>query len=143
MILLVLSGFLGRYLMGHIALTVREKREVLTQLELAYRETAGALAAHPEQAALVRPLASPWSRLTSWFLSAHAAEVPGTMSAPAQAIKLAASMSDLEYAIKSHETFKRWFAGWLKFHIVISVPLYVLLALHVWAGVYFGLRWLS
>ncbi len=40
-----------------------------------------------------------------------------------------------------HEAFKRWFGKWLKLHIVISVLLYVLLALHVWAAVHFGLRW--
>jgi hypothetical protein len=60
-----------------------------------------------------------------------------------RALRLAESMADLEYAIKTHETFKRWFSRWLKFHIVISVILYVLLALHVWSGIHFGLRWFT
>ena len=63
------------------------------------------------------------------------------MPATVRAIRLADSIADLEYAIKTHETFKRWFGSWLKFHIVISFILYLLLALHVWAGIYFGLRW--
>ena len=58
-------------------------------------------------------------------------------------MRLAESMADLEYAIKTHETFKRWFAAWLKLHIVISLILYGLLALHIWAGIHFGLRWFS
>jgi hypothetical protein len=63
------------------------------------------------------------------------------MSAPIRALRLSESMADLEYAIKTHEAFRRWFAGWLRFHLVISFVLYGLLALHVWAGIYFGLRW--
>jgi uncharacterized protein (TIGR00725 family) len=62
---------------------------------------------------------------------------PGT----AAARRISESIADMEYALKTHETFKRWFAGWLKFHIVISFVLYGLLALHVWAAIHFGLRW--
>ena len=51
------------------------------------------------------------------------------------------AMRNLKYAITTHETFKRWFGGWLKFHIVISFILYAQLGLHVWAGIHFGLRW--
>ena len=60
-----------------------------------------------------------------------------------RALRLAESMADIEYAIKTHETFKRLFSDWLRFHIVISLVLYGLLALHVWAAVYFGLRWFT
>ena len=63
------------------------------------------------------------------------------MSASVRGLRLAESIADVEYAIKTHGTFKRWFATWLKFHIVISFVLYGLLAVHVWAGIYFGLRW--
>lgn len=142
MVVVVLSGFAGRYLMGQFSQTIREKKEMLTGLELAYRRTAGELAAHPEQVAIVRPLAGFWSRLMGGLLLARPAGVPATAGAPVRALRLSESMADLEYAIKTHEAFKRWFAGWLKFHIVISFALYGLLALHVWAGIHFGLRWL-
>lgn len=39
------------------------------------------------------------------------------------------------------EAFKHWFVSWLRFPIAISPVQYVLLALHMWAGIYFGLRW--
>jgi hypothetical protein len=52
-------------------------------------------------------------------------------------------VADLEYAIRTHQIFKRWFAFSLKLHIVLSIVLYVLLGLHIWAGIHFGLRWLS
>ena len=141
MVIVVLSGFVGRYLMGQFSQTIREKKEMLTGLELAYRQTAGELAAHADQVAIIRPLAGLWSRVVAGLLLARPAVGSATMSVPVRALRLSESMADLEYAIKTHEAFKRWFAGWLRFHIVISFVLYGLLALHIWAGIYFGLRW--
>ncbi len=141
-ILVVLSGFTGRYLMSHFSQTIREKREMLAQMEVAYRETAGELAAHAEQAAVLTPLAGFWSRLVAgMFLTAPQTGGPPPVSI--RALRLADSIADLEYAVKTHEHFKRWFAAWLKFHILISFALYALLGLHVWAGIHFGLRWFS
>jgi hypothetical protein len=142
-ILVVLSGFTGRYLMSQFSQTIREKKEMLTQLELAYRTTATELAAHPEQAAMVRPMSGFLTRLLADFLVAPAGTSPATVPASVRALRLAESIADVEYAVKTHETFKRWFAAWLKFHIVISFVLYGLLALHVWAGIHFGLRWFA
>jgi hypothetical protein len=56
--------------------------------------------------------------------------------------RIAESVADLEYAVRTHELFKRWFNRSLKLHIVLSVVLYALLAVHIGSGIYFGLRWL-
>jgi hypothetical protein len=142
-IMVVLSGFTGRYLMKQFSLEIREKKEMLTRLDLAYRETATELAAHPEQAAMLRPLSGYLTRLAAGFFVTSGWAGPETIPASVGALRLAESIADLEYAIKTHEAFKRWFAFWLKFHIAIGFILYVLLALHVWAGAHFGLRWFS
>jgi hypothetical protein len=143
MLLVVLSGFTGRYLMGYFTHELLEKRQMLDALKAAYDRTAGELARQPEQAALLGTFSGFFARgLAGLFIPSPAAE-PGGLALPVRALRLAESMADLEYALKTHETFKRWFARWLKFHIVISVVLYVLLALHVWAGIHFGLRWFS
>jgi hypothetical protein len=140
-IVVTVSGFVGRHLMKQVSLEVREKKELLTNLELAYRETAGEVAAHPEQLAMLRPVAGFWSRLSAGALVT--APGAGHSSAPSavRAIQLADAIADVEYAIKTHEAFNRWFAAWLTFHIVTGFTLYVLLALHVWSGIHFGLRW--
>ena len=52
-------------------------------------------------------------------------------------------MADLEYAVKTHEVVRQAFGCWLACHIIISLLLYMLLALHIWAAWYFGLRWLT
>lgn len=140
-ILVVLSGFTGRYLMNQFSQTISEKKKELTQLELAYRQTATELAMHPEQIAAVRPPAGFFSRVAAEFFVPSAETSSRSMPASIRALRLAESIADVEYAVKTHETFKRWFGTWLKFHIVISFVLYGLLTLHVWAGIHFGLRW--
>jgi hypothetical protein len=143
MLLVVLSGFTGRYLMGYFTHELLEKRQMLDALKAAYDQTTGELARQPEQAALLGTLSGFFSRvLASVFIPSPAAE-SGGMAVPVRALRLADSMADVEYAIKTHETFKRWFSRWLKFHIVISAILYVLLALHIWSGIHFGLRWFT
>jgi hypothetical protein len=52
-------------------------------------------------------------------------------------------VADLEYAVRTHELFKRWFNLALRLHIILSLLFYVLLGLHIWAGIHFGLRWFS
>ena len=143
LLLVVLSGFVGRYLMNQFSQTIREKKEMLTQLELAYRTTATELAAFPEQIVVLRPLSGLLTRFVAMLFVRSGDDGQGAAIASVRALRLAESIADLEYAIKTHETFKRWFAGWLKFHIVISFILYALLALHVWASIHFGLRWFS
>ena len=140
-LIVVVSGFVGRYLMSQFSQTIREKKEMLTQMELAYRATATELAERPEQAAVLGPWSGFFARLAAAPFAIPNETGSGGIPAAVRAVRLSDSMADLEYAIKTHETFKRWFAGWLKFHIVISFVLYGLLTLHVWAGIHFGLRW--
>ena len=114
---------------------------MLTQLELAYRQTATELALHPEQIAILRPFSGFFTRLLTVAFAAATATGSRQMPSPVRALRLAESIADMEYAVKTHENFRRWFSRWLKFHIVVSVVLYGLLGLHVWSGIHFGLRW--
>lgn len=143
MLLVVLSGFTGRYLMSYFSQELLEKRQTLHALKVAYDQTASELVRQPEQAALLGTFSGFFSRALAGLFLPSPATGAGGMALPVRALRLAESMADLEYAIKTHETFKRWFGWWLKFHIVISVILYVLLALHVWSGIHFGLRWFT
>ena len=54
---------------------------------------------------------------------------------------VAGGIADLEYSIAVHGWMKNLFQKWLRFHLVISGVLFFLLALHVWSGVFYGLRW--
>ncbi len=134
-LLVVLSGFVGRYLVVQLSKDIREKQGMLDELQTAYATAAEQLGQRPELAALVRPL----SRLFLWPLAIERADAAA--ASPTQVLQLVDSIAEVEYAIKTHGLFKRWLSRWLKFHIVISFVLYALLLLHVWAAVHFGLRW--
>lgn len=140
MLIVALSGFAGRYLMSQFSETIREKKEMLTQLELVYWQAAGEM---PARRDLVDPQVGYWSRLAGMFFLGDMRTGQWSMASPVNIFRLVESMADFEYAIKTHETFKHWFAMWLKFHIGSSFFLYVLLFLHVWAEIHFGLRWFS
>lgn len=140
-ILVVLSGYIGRYLMRHLGAEIREKRQLLQEAEVRFEETRELIAAHGLQDH-VDKRARLWRRLRPAFLTPVAELSTASSGLVPRAVRLAETRSDLEYAIRTHETFKAWFGRWLKFHIVISFVLYALLAFHVWAAIYFGLRWL-
>lgn len=55
---------------------------------------------------------------------------------------LAGAIADTEYAIRSEELAGSLLRRWLILHTVLAIVLIVLLVLHVWAGLYYGLRWL-
>lgn len=141
-IVVVLSGFLGRYLMQQFSTEIREKKALLQRLNVQYESAQRQLAVNPQKAATLRPYTGFVSRLAGTiFLRNEATAEEGVTASPISLLRLAEAVSDVEYAISSHEQFKRWFSSWLKLHIVLSIILYVFLTLHVWAAIHFGLRW--
>lgn len=137
MLLVVVSGFVLRYLLTYVAHEIKDKLLLLQTARGDLDSAWGVLENSP-----VAENALPKSRLLAAGLASLGID-PFTASGPAREVtRLAESVADLEYAIRTHEFFKRWFSRALKVHIVLSVILYVLLALHVWAGIHFGLRWL-
>jgi uncharacterized protein DUF547 len=145
-LIVVVSGFVGLYVLKQFSTEIREKKAMLTGLRKAYDSAASELASDPQRARSLRPFSGFVGRVvTSFFVhdavaeAGHASVAPVT--SPATVLRLSESIADLEYAIKTHEMFKAWFGKWLKFHIVISLVLYGLMILHVWAAIHFGLRW--
>lgn len=141
MLIVVLSGFTGRYLMSQISEDLREKKNLQAALLQQYQEAAAAVAKRPEMA----PMFSALSSFSRWLRTYLLVPSYGVQSAGAdiylRAVDLAESISDLQYAVETDESFKFWFSRWLKFHIALSAVLYVLLGLHIWAEVHFGIRW--
>lgn len=142
MLIIVLSGFIGRYLLVQTSQEVREKRETLSRLQAEYDKIAAELSSHPEPA-LAGAAHRLFPRLSaSLLMSNPLLSSAATKSAlVARAIRLTNSIADVDYAIKTHEIFKRAFTVWLKLHITLATAFYILLAVHVWAGFHFGLRW--
>jgi hypothetical protein len=140
-LIVIFSGFVGRYLLRRIGGDVRIKRRMLGQLYEAYDAASERLAKEPERLGLIYPLRNALSRA---FLT----EPPTTdgldvmdVASPVAVARLVDSISDVESAIAAREILKRWFSRWLRLHIFLAFVLYLLLVLHVWAGIHFGLRW--
>lgn len=143
MIVVALSGFVGRYLMSRIAMEMREQQQLLAGLRVAYERTAAELTQEPEKAESLRPFTSFFGRLAAQFFIRNPASTAQPLPASARAFRLSESIADMEYAIKTHEVFKDAFGRWLVCHIIIALILYALLALHIWSAWYFGIRWLT
>jgi hypothetical protein len=141
MIVVVLSGFVGRYLMKTMTTDMRQQQQLLAGLRVAYDRVAAELAQDAGQTAALRPFAGFIGRLVAAFFVDAGRAAAQPIPAAARALRLAESMADLEYAVKTHEVFKHAFGRWLACHIIISLLLYLLLALHIWSAWYFGLRW--
>jgi hypothetical protein len=136
MVLVVLSGFAVRYLLTYVTHEITDKLVLLQtargDLDSAWgviENSPAEMRALPKACALAAGLASLGIDLPS---GGPAGEV----------IRTAEGVADLEYAVRMHEFFKRWFGRSLKLHIVLSVTLYLLLALHIGSEIHFGLRWL-
>ncbi|MDT7040738.1 hypothetical protein [Candidatus Nitronereus thalassa] len=143
-VIVVLSGFTGRYLMGRISQEIKEKRTMLDGLNASYQETLQRLrTCCADKTAQLKPFDGFFSRLLGGAFFSVQEQETETMSIGLRAIRLSDAIADLEYAIKTHDTIKHMFTLWLRIHITLSMVLYTLLAFHIWAAIHFGLRWFS
>lgn len=137
MLLVVVSGFTGRYLLTYVSQDIRDKLLMLQTARGDLDSAWGALKNAPPGLSSL-----PKSPLLAAGLASLGLDLQ--FGGPAgEVTKLAESVADLEYAVRTHELFKRWCSRWLTLHLVLSLLLYVLLGLHIWAGIHFGLRWFS
>ena len=143
MLLTVFSGYVGRHFLNYVTLELNEKQALLNKLATIYNQTLTELARQPDPALTAAASHGVFTQMFSGFIAPEVLLRQGRTSVSYRAVNLAESIADLEYAIKTHELFKRRSAIWLKLHIATSAAFYVLLILHVWAEVYFGLRWFS
>ncbi len=138
-LIVVLSGFIGRYIMSIIGRGIREKKDTLEKLRAEYDQTIADLASPSAGDSWVKP------GLTRAFMLRLSAPLfeRSSHSAEVRAIRITESIADVEYALRTHDRFKQVFSKWLKWHIAVSTFLYLLLALHVYSQFHYGLRWLS
>ena len=132
MLVVVLSGYLGRYLLGQLSRAVRGRRTDLAAVQ-------DALSRAPRE-----PNESPGivARVLAWTRRVFASHPAEKTSALPTRLQLAEAVADLEFAVRAEALVQSLFEKWLKLHIVIAMILYALLALHIWSGLYYGLTWL-
>jgi hypothetical protein len=137
MLLVVVSGYVVRYLLTYVGHEIKDKLLLLQTARGDLDHAWGVLENTPVE---MRGLSN--ARLLTAGLASVGIDL--SSGGPAgEVTRLAEAVADLEYAVRTHELFKRWFSRALKLHIVLSLLFYVLLGLHIWAGIHFGLRWFS
>jgi hypothetical protein len=124
LLVVVVTGFVGRYYLPQTAAEIRERQSRLATLRSTYDRTVLVLSAREVADADGPPISA--SALQ---------EVPIS--------QLVEGISDLEYAIGSQEAVKKIFMQWIDLHVLAAIAMYALLALHVAGEVYYGLRWLT
>ena len=133
MLVVVLSGFVGRYYVAQLGTDLRGQQAMLGVLRSRFDVLAAEAAAGAAAAA-----ASPGApSLRAVALLASGAGVSGV-----PVLRLVGAISDLERAIGRREALKRALSRWTVVHVAAALVMYPLLALHIWNGIYFGLRWL-
>lgn len=131
-LLTVLSGFVGRYLLAQTARALRGRRSELASLQAAYLH----LPSPPAPPSSPPVPLSRWKRL--FFVSGE----PPAPVVPAATEALAAALADTEFAIRAEDATQRLFSHFRRLHVVVGVLVYLVLLLHIGAALYFGLRWL-
>lgn len=136
MMLVIVSGFVLRYLVPFVNLDIKDK---LILLQTARGDLDNAWVLLGKSGAEMRGLPKE-PLLTAGLASLGLAAASETL--PGRVTTLAEGVADLEYSVLTDEFLKRWFARALIVHIALSVVLYGMLAAHITSGIYFGLRWL-
>lgn len=139
-LLTVVSGFVGRYLLSQVSTEIRDKQQLLVGLRSEYDHLRDALASesHTDLARVGENMGV----LASLSLTAPWRRVAGDSAPSVRLLRVIDAMSDVEYAIRAHDGFRAWFKRWLKFHITLSLLVLALMVAHIAAELYVGLRWL-
>jgi len=133
MLTVVLSGFVGRYYLAHVGADLREQRAMLGVLRTRYDRLAAEAASAGSGAAIAQPAPKVFA-LMAPGIDMQVSGIPLP--------RLVGAIADLEYAIGRQDALKRALSRWTVLHIAAALVLYSLVALHIWNGIYLGLRWL-
>jgi hypothetical protein len=123
MLVVVVTGFVGRYYLPETSAELREAQSRLAMLRSAYDHTFAAIASRHASDDGAPPV--------------NASAVPNV-----PVLQLVDGIADLEYAIGSREAVKRIFLPWIVAHVIAAILMYFFLALHIAGEIYYGLRWL-
>lgn len=129
MLIVVLSGIVGRYLFRSVNRTLKEQKKELETLRSTFQKCRQEIAAyetffHPDRAeeeteAIDEEQQDRCARLN----------------------ELARSISELEYATSLFDSTKSMFSKWMKVHHVLTLFLFSFVILHILTVLYYGLRW--
>ena len=139
MMIVVLSGFVGRYLLQQCGRQLGEKRREREALEPAFAAARHDVATRAEASGYQSTGRAVWlARLFPWAIRERQLR-----EATGRAVQIVDAMATLDASIVLHDQMQRWFRRWMRFHLTLTTAFYLLLAAHILVVTYYGLRWLS
>ncbi len=139
MLVVVLSGFAGRYLLQQCSRQLGEKRRERDALESAFESARAEVMAASEAAGHRSSARAVWLTAVAPF----GIRDPRLRDATRRGLRIVDAMAALDAAIALHAGMQRWFRRWMRIHLTLTAVFYLLLAAHVIAVWYHGLRWLT
>ena len=138
MMIVVLSGFVGRYLLEQCGRQLGEKRRERGALEPAF------VAARRDMATLARASGYRSTGRAVWLatLFPWAIRHRQLREATKRSVRIVDAMATLDASIALHDQMQRWFRRWMRFHLTLTTAFYLLLTAHILVVTYYGLRWL-
>lgn len=139
MVLVVLSGIVGRYLFKKIYKNIREQKKDIEALKNLFKN---------RKSEIDTDACRKYLKLESYqgpgidsdismeenmdvTLHAHCGELQD----------MAASLAESGYILQVYTGTKTLFSRWIKIHIYLAVFLFALLIVHILTNLYYGLRW--
>ena len=142
MMITVISGFIGRYFLSFSSGELQEKKDLLNLLATEYNGLVGKMVKEPNEEVIYAASHHALSHYLNSLIGTETFKSDVKSPLSIRALRLAESIADLEYAIKTFDVLKRRTAIWLKVHIATSCSFYLLLIFHIWSAIYFGLKFL-
>lgn len=137
MLLVVLSGIVGRFLFKKVNRSVKEHKKEIDTLQTLFRQRKAAISREDIQRYLAgQPLYEENSE--------EAAEQKGEVAFRKcrELQEIAQSIADEEQEMKAFTQIKTLFTRWILVHIYLSVFLFGMLFVHILSTFYYGFGWL-
>jgi hypothetical protein len=136
MLIVILSGFAGRYLLQQTARGLAEKRRELARFETVFETARQRLLGTAEAARVKSSRALVLRSIAPWLVRDRELR-----AAAGEAIAVTDGMSALEASVALDDRMQWWFRLWMRVHLSLTTVFYAALVAHVLVVTCYGLRW--
>ncbi|MGM0423946.1 MAG: hypothetical protein ACQEQX_03370 [Thermodesulfobacteriota bacterium] len=136
LLIVVLSGIIGRFLYGKVNRSLRKQKKDLELLKTRFEEQKKGVLA------LCATRAGDSNAKEAMHAEASGDSEAESMEQCQRLWEEARSIAEMEYTVTFFDRLKHVFSWWTQAHYVLSAFLFVLIIVHVLTMLYYGIRWL-
>lgn len=136
MIVIVLSGLVGRYLFRKVNRSIKEQKRAISEMRKDFALKKSQI--HAQICASILGI----DELPESGVGGENSDDAIEADRCGELLTLTRSIVDTEYALQGFTKTKALFGKWLKIHIYLTAFLFAMILVHVMSTIYYGLRWL-